>query len=76
MVENKKPCLGCTRRKVTRDYNCHSHCPDYLGIKEEDMARAEIIRKKKAEDAEFVEMKIRAVNKTTGKQHKQSIWKG
>lgn len=25
----KCPCHNCTKRKVARDYNCHSHCPDY-----------------------------------------------
>ena len=23
-------CKGCTKRKVTADYNCHSHCKAYI----------------------------------------------
>jgi hypothetical protein len=25
----KAPCKDCKRRKVTKDYNCHSHCKEY-----------------------------------------------
>ena len=26
----KAPCKDCKDRKVTADYNCHSHCDKYL----------------------------------------------
>lgn len=25
----KCPCHNCSKRKVTSDYNCHSHCSDF-----------------------------------------------
>ena len=25
----KSPCYKCPKRKVTKDYNCHSHCKEY-----------------------------------------------
>lgn len=28
------PCKDCPDRKVTEDYNCHSHCEGYLLYKE------------------------------------------
>lgn len=28
------PCYQCGDRKVTRDYNCHSHCKKYLAWKQ------------------------------------------
>lgn len=76
MAENKKPCLGCTRRKVTRDYNCHSHCPDFLGLKEENDARAEVIRKKKAEESMIDEVRFETMNKVKRVKKIQTAWKG
>lgn len=76
MAENKKPCLGCTRRKVTRDYNCHSHCPDFLGLKEENDARAEVIRKKKAEEAMIDNVRFETMNKVKRVKKIQTAWKG
>lgn len=26
-------CHNCPNRKVTADYNCHDHCPVYLGYR-------------------------------------------
>lgn len=37
---NNQPCKNCKDRKVTDDYNCHSHCEKYLKMKEHfDMIR-------------------------------------
>jgi hypothetical protein len=77
MAENKKPCLGCTRRKVTQDYNCHSHCPDFLGLKEEDLARAEVIRQKKAAEADVNGVRIKSIRKSQREKESQKChWKG
>lgn len=76
MGENKKPCLGCTRRKVTQDYNCHSHCPDFLGLKEEDLARAEVIRKKRAEEHLTIDTRAESIRKYQKKKRTQNAWKG
>lgn len=77
MGENKKPCLGCTKRQVTRDYNCHSHCPDFLGLKEEDAARAEVIRQKKAAEADVNGVRIKSIRKSQREKESQKChWKG
>lgn len=34
-----RSCWGCTDRRVTEDYNCHSTCKDYLKRQAEDEAR-------------------------------------
>ena len=31
----KAPCRDCPNRKVTADYNCHSHCKEYLLYREQ-----------------------------------------
>lgn len=76
MCKEIDPCYGCVKRRVVSGYNCHSDCPDYKAYHERNAERSEMIRKKKTEDAEFVDMKIRSVNKTAGRQHKQGYWKG
>lgn len=76
MSKENKPCYKCERRQVTSEYNCHSHCPDFLGLKEEDMARAEAIRKKKAEEAEITEFRIQSMTRVTRNIKRQNAWKG
>lgn len=76
MSKENKPCYKCERRQVTIEYNCHSHCPDFLGLKEEDMARAELIRKKKAEEAAITEFRIQSMARVTRDKKKQNAWKG
>ena len=29
-MATNRPCFHCGDRKVTKDYNCHSHCEKYL----------------------------------------------
>ena len=29
----KAPCKDCKDRKVTEDYNCHTHCEKYLAYR-------------------------------------------
>ena len=43
------PCYKCTRRKVTLDYNCHSHCPDYAKMVADNEKRKQYARKKVGE---------------------------
>lgn len=74
MEVNKNPCLGCARRNVTRYYNCHSHCPDYLGLKEENEARAEMIRKKKEEESLAITAHAASVRKHQKKKGAQNAW--
>lgn len=75
MVENKKPCFGCTKRQVTRDYNCHSHCPDFLGLKEENMARAEVIRQKKAEETMMIDVREKSIKRIAKDKKKTYAWR-
>jgi hypothetical protein len=76
MSKENKPCYKCERRQVTSEYNCHSHCPDFLGLKEEDMARAEAIRKKRNEEAIVNEVRARSIQKTLKEKRKPIMWKG
>ena len=76
MGKNDKPCYKCPRRQVTREYNCHSHCPDFKKIKDEDMERAELIRQKRSEDALIVDTRMKAIRKASRKTNIQNAWKG
>lgn len=76
MCKESDPCYGCERRCVTSSFNCHSDCPDYKAYHDKLAERSEIIRKKKAEEKDYVDMKIRAVNKTIGRKHITGYWKG
>ena len=33
------PCMGCDRRKVSAEYNCHNDCKDYIDFKDEVQKR-------------------------------------
>lgn len=70
------PCYGCERRYGDSKYNCHSDCPDYLAIKEKKSARAELIRKKKAEDALLTDFRIKSMTRISKEKRKQGTWKG
>ena len=76
MCKEIHPCLGCERRCVTSSFNCHSNCPEYKAYQDMLANRSALIRKKKAEEHDYADMKIKAVHKNTGKQHKQNIWRG
>lgn len=70
------PCYGCERRYSESKYNCHSDCPDYLAKKEKKNARAELIRKKKAEDALLTDFRIKSMTRISKEKRKQGTWKG
>ena len=76
MCKESVPCYGCEKRRAVNGYNCHSDCPDYKAYHERNAERAEIIRKKKAEEKDYVDMKLRVVNKALGKKHMPGYWKG
>ena len=76
MCNEIQPCYACERRCVTSTFNCHSNCPDYKAYHDKSVERSEIIRKKRAEDRDITDFRIKSVIKTSGKQHKQSLWKG
>lgn len=76
MCKESDPCYGCEKRRVVSGYNCHSDCPEYKAYHERNAERSEMIRKKKAEEHDYVDMKLRAVNKTLGKKHMPGYWKG
>jgi len=33
-MNSKDPCYQCPDRRVTEDYNCHSHCERYANYKD------------------------------------------
>jgi hypothetical protein len=76
MCKESKPCYKCERRHVTSEYNCHSHCPDFKELKDEQTARAEVIRKKKAEEADITDFRIQSMARVTRDKSKQNAWKG
>ena len=43
------PCKGCKDRKVSLDYNCHSHCKKFMEWKDKDQERKE--NEKKAQNS-------------------------
>lgn len=51
-----KACMGCTKRNVTADYNCHSHCRDYLEEKMTQKLRH--IKAVKLADKEHFHMEV------------------
>lgn len=67
MCKESDPCYGCERRCVKSGYNCHSDCPDYKDYKQEAEKRAELIRKKKAEESLFIDTRLKAIRKTQKK---------
>ena len=50
MKAKNNPCYGCTERRVTDGYNCHSDCPRYAKYRRELDDESELIRQKKAEE--------------------------
>lgn len=47
--DNGGVCKGCKDRKVTLDYNCHSHCKKFEEWKKKDQLRKE--NEKKAQNS-------------------------
>lgn len=76
MCKKKNPCLGCGKRCVTSEYNCHSDCPDYKEYRDEMDERNETIRKKKAEEMLIIDTRVKAMRKTAKEKEKQYAWKG
>lgn len=37
------PCNGCTKRKVSAEYNCHNDCKDYMDFKDEVQKRKDFL---------------------------------
>lgn len=70
------PCYKCEKRCVTHEYNCHSHCPEFKKIKDMEQQKAEIIKKKRAEEADVTDLRIRSMNRITRDTKKQNAWKG
>ena len=76
MCKELDPCYRCEKRCVTSSFNCHSNCKEYKEYHEKLAERSAIIRKKKAEEHDFLDMKIKSVNKSAGKHQKENIWRG
>lgn len=70
------PCYGCEKRRAENGYNCHSDCPDYKVYKQKREDRAEMIRKKRAEEAMVNSVHIKAVRKQKKKNDAVKYWKG
>lgn len=74
-VDRSGPCYnngkGCDRRCVTSTYNCHSHCPEYKKWTDKITSENELVRKKKAQDADFNVVRIRSIKKTKKERDQQ-----
>lgn len=75
-MSKKVPCHGCGKRCVTSEYNCHSVCPDYAEFHQDNITRAENIRKIKAEESAITELRLTALHRTSKKPRKDTPWKG
>ena len=65
-------CRDCPNRKVTAEYNCHSHCQKYIKAR---LKRKLLVLKHMREhaiDDTLMESKSRGYKRTTGKKFKQS----
>ena len=76
-VDKRVPCynngMGCDRRCVTSEYNCHSDCPAYKEYKDMVEEEARTIREKKARENDFTEAKAKAVARTQKLKQKERI---
>ena len=70
------PCYGCTERHVEKGYNCHSDCPRFIKASEKNKEKNAMIRKQKADEAMFTEVRIRSIEKATKEKMKRNVWKG
>ena len=62
-------CHGCTKRYVTKGYNCHMDCPDYDKDVEADAEKNRLIRKIKDEENAVWEVRNRSFEKHKSKKH-------
>lgn len=71
MTTNSDPCKGCTERNVTPEYNCHSHCKEWIKAR----LKKELLRRKYMRDKEIkttlMEGKEQTYKKRTGKRYRQ-----
>ena len=76
MKAENNPCYGCTERRATDGYNCHSDCPKYAGYRRMLADKAVMIKQKKAVEELVTETRVRAIRKTSRTKRKQNAWKG
>lgn len=63
-------CKNCTKRNVTADYNCHSHCQAYI---KEKLTRA-LAHKKAIRLKEEEKFHIEVLGKINRKYGNKQIW--
>ena len=71
-INKNVPCYGCERRSP----QCHGSCEDYKAYAQERADRAEIIRKKRADEAMVDAVRFQTIKKVSNKANKQTAWKG
>lgn len=77
MCKESGPCYGCERRRVTSTYNCHSHCPEYKKWADKITSENEIVRQKKAAEADVNSVRIKSIRKSQREKESQKChWKG
>lgn len=68
---------GCDMRCVTSEYNCHSHCPEYKTWADKITSENELVRQKKAAEADVNGVRIKSIKKTQKEREIQKCrWGG
>lgn len=77
MCKESDPCYKCERRQVTSTYNCHSHCPEYKKWADKIASENELVRRKKAVEADVNSVRIKSIRKSQREKEAQKCrWKG
>lgn len=76
-VDRSCPCYGCNKRHAEHGYNCHSDCSEYKEYKAKAASENELIRRKKAEEADAIGVRITSIKRNKReKETEKCRWKG
>ena len=68
---------GCNKRHVTSTYNCHSDCPEYKEWADDLASENELVRQRKAAEADVNGVRIKSIKKTQKEREIQKCrWGG
>lgn len=76
-VDRSCPCYGCNKRHAEHGYNCHSDCPEYKKWADKIASENELVRRKKAEEADDIGVRITSIKRNKReKETEKCRWKG
>jgi hypothetical protein len=68
---------GCNKRHVTSTYNCHSYCSEYKEWADTLASENELVRQRKAAEADVNSVRIKSIKKTQKEREIQKCrWGG